>query len=142
MAVKQPVERRDRQRRCNDRRSGPFDSRSVSARDIFRRAESPRIRSASGGTIAISRSIGSGSQSSAASVAISGPIESIPHFSLSGSTLDRTPDWRIHNSARPGSAALSSVLSSFQTRSDDSVSSFSRARAQAFNAAASGRPAP
>jgi hypothetical protein len=58
----------------------------------------------------------------------------MPHFSLSGSTRDRTPACRIHSSAREGSGAASSFFISDQTRSAESRSSpsFSRAGLQPF----------
>ena len=100
------------------------------------------MRSTSGGTMASIRSSGSGRQPSAASVSTSGWTRSMPHRSVSGSTLERMPDCRIQSSERAGSGAESNFLISDHTRSADSLSSPSLSLAQAFRPAASGRPLP
>ncbi len=63
-----------------------------------------------------------GGQPRSRSASTSAWIASIPHFSLSGRTFVSTPACRIHSSARDGSGAESSLFSSAQTRSADSLS--------------------
>src|SRR5690606_41351800 len=79
-------------------------------------------RSAAGGSLAASLSRGSRSHPRSRSAATRPWIASIPHFPVSGRICVSTLAVRIHRSAREGSGAESSFLSSPRTRSAESAS--------------------
>ena len=130
---------------CDRAASAPSrTSRSASAFDSRSRSASAVMRAASGGTIAASRSSGSGWPAEIAARPRPAPwIASMPHFSLSGSTRVSTPACRIHSSARDGSGADKQLLQLAPRRArPKGASSPSFSRAQARSPSASGRPAP